>query len=137
MDPYAAPGADFAAEERADLPMVRYARMVLIGLAALNGLFAIGVPVLYGLIPMLDPSMDAEAVPVMIGVGLCGGLMVFGMGVVPMVAAVMGLNRGAKWGWILTVIIGALYVPSLCLPVGAFLLYAMLNEEVRKPFLDS
>ncbi|MCB9686431.1 MAG: hypothetical protein H6735_15425 [Alphaproteobacteria bacterium] len=45
-----------------------------------------------------------------------------------------GLKRGARWGWILTVLIGLLYTVSLCMPFGLALLYGMLNERTRKSY---
>jgi hypothetical protein len=82
----------------------------------------------------LDPTMD-PTFPIVFGVVmtlfslvLCGGF-----GLLNFVAAA-GLARGAKWGWILALVIGAMYLPSVCVPFGAILLYGMLNDRTRKLF---
>ena len=137
MDPYQTPGAVTSPEAaRADLPMVRYARVVLAALAALNGLFSLAIPPAYYAMAVYDPEIDPEFAPMMAAAGVCVALVVIVIAVVPMIAAAIGLARGAKWAWYVTVVVGAMYVPSLCLPVGAFLVYAMVNDEVRRAFLD-
>lgn len=55
------------------------------------------------------------------------------VGVLNFVAAA-GLKRGARWGWILTVLVGLLYTLSACMPFGLLLLYGMLNGRTRKSY---
>ena len=137
MEPFAPPGLiDESPEDaRANLRWVRYARYCLMAIAGINGLLAILVPIGYGAIAYFDPELGPEAAPFMAGVGgLCIAPIILVVGVLPSVAGIIGLNRGQFWGWLVTVVIGAMYAPSACLPVGAFLLYAMLNDEVRKAY---
>lgn len=136
MDAFQPPGAASVEEVRAQLPMVRYARIVLIVLAAFNGLVALAIPPAYYLIGSADPELGSDGATMMAAFGVCVSLGILAISVGPMVYAVYGLGRGQKAAWYVTVIVGALYVPSICLPVGGFLLYAMLNDEVRKAFLD-
>jgi MFS family permease len=135
MNPYAAPASFDRASTRGELPMVRYAAWCLYGIAGFNLLTALAVPVFYALIGLAedDPTMAV----VMGSVGLVVAAFIVVIAVLPLIAGAWGLRRGAKWAWFVTVIVGAMYAPSACLPIGAFLLYAMLNDEVRKAFLDN
>lgn len=136
MDPYTPTEQDVLEEARGDLPMVRNASYVLWFLGIVYFLIAVGYSLFFGAMPMLDPELGPEALPVFIGIaiGMFLFMMVF---TIPMFAAAIGLRRGKMWAWIITVCVGGLFAPSLCLPFGAFLLYAMLNEETRKAFLGN
>ena len=59
---------------------------------------------------------------------LCGGF-----GGLNIVAAI-GLGRRAYWGWLLALVVGAIYVPSGCLPFGAVIVYALLRADARLAF---
>ncbi|HHO49984.1 MAG TPA: hypothetical protein ENK18_03720 [Deltaproteobacteria bacterium] len=135
MMPYAAADPELTAYERSHLDLVRYARILLWVLASLNGAFAVLAPTLYTAAAYTDPQTDPQSTPALIIGGLCVALSVVTVGVLPLMIAAVGLGRGARWGWLLTILAGILYTPSLCLPVGVFLLYAMLNERVRAAFL--
>lgn len=50
-------------------------------------------------------------------------------------AAAWGLARGKRWAWTLSVILGALYAASICLPFGAVILYGLLRDKVRNLYL--
>jgi hypothetical protein len=49
-------------------------------------------------------------------------------------AAAVGLSRGAKWAFIATLVLAALYVTSICFPFGGVMLYALLRRDVRERF---
>ncbi len=46
-----------------------------------------------------------------------------------------GFARQAKWGWFVALVLGCIYAPSLCFPIGAVILYGCLNDRTRKTFL--
>lgn len=50
------------------------------------------------------------------------------------VVAVVGLRRRAKWGWFLSLVLGLIYLPSLCLPFGLAIFLPLLQAEVREAF---
>jgi hypothetical protein len=51
------------------------------------------------------------------------------------VAAGASLFTGRKWAWVLALVAGALWVSNLCcLPFGAYVLFALLIERVRKAY---
>lgn len=58
-----------------------------------------------------------------------------GFGVLNFVAA-RGLKQGARWAWILSLVLAAMYVSSACLPIGIVLLVGLLRTDVRQAFLD-
>ena len=49
---------------------------------------------------------------------------------VPEIAA-MGIRRRRFWGWVLSLILFGLYVPSLFMPLGAFGLWGLLDAGSR------
>jgi hypothetical protein len=75
--------------------------------------------------PLPDPFRTVVAVA---SLALCGGL-----GGLNIVAAI-GLGRRAYWGWLMALVVGAIYVPSGCLPFGAVIVYALLREDARLAF---
>ncbi len=127
MDPYA--------EQRRQLPWVRYSRWVLIGTAILQVVLAGIVGASYLGLAMLEARPDEELYA-LVAAGVCTPLALLVLGVLPAAAAAVGLGRGARWGWLVTIVVGVLNVfpCCLCLPVGGFLLYAMLNDETRGAF---
>ncbi len=62
------------------------------------------------------------------------GGVTFGIGAVHF-AAGWGFGRGAKWGWFGALILGAIWAPSACLPVGVAILYGCLNQRTRTRFI--
>lgn len=136
MDAYV--DSDIHAYERSQLPMVKYARWTLIGLAIVWGLVGLAVGI-GGVGAGFAEAMPIEEQLGYVLGGLCTAMVVVVLGVLPAVAAIVGLGRGARWGWIVTIVVGALnIVPCcMCLPVGAFLLFAMLNDEIRQAFQDT
>lgn len=117
------------------LPWVKYSRWILWFCGAMYVLIGIAMGVLIPFGIVADPTMDDDAGLV---VGGCFGAFSFalstGFGALNFLAA-SGLARRQKWAWIATVVIGAIYAPSICLPFGGALLYGMLNDEVRKAYL--
>jgi hypothetical protein len=82
-----------------------------------------------------DPALSSTArVAILAGMTLVSCTTGVGFGVFNLVTAA-GLGRGAKWAWFASVIIGAIYAPSCCLPFGAVVLHGMLNEKTRRLFL--
>lgn len=135
-DPYTPPAAelDAARPDVSRLEWVRYTRWTL--------WFCGGVYVLMGLV--MAPGFlwlsahDSEMqdmpswFPAFMGVFLF--VVCAGFGAVNLLAA-HGLGKGAKWGWILALVMGGIYAPSGCMPFGALILYGLLNERVRKVYL--
>ncbi|MEZ4236464.1 MAG: hypothetical protein R3F59_09955 [Myxococcota bacterium] len=82
-----------------------------------------------------DPNMSASVqVAILVGFSAVSCVAGVGMGVVNLVAA-WGLGQGGKWAWFVAVGLGALYLPSGCLPFGAVMLYSLVNEKTRRLFL--
>lgn len=83
---------------------------------------------------LLDPNMpEGLGIGMAVVFGLFTLVICGGFGLMNFVAA-SGLGRGAKWGWILTLVVGAIYLPSGCFPFGGILMYGMLNDRTRKLF---
>ena len=82
----------------------------------------------------LDPELpDAIAQPMGLGfaavsVLLCGGIAAAN------IATAIGLQRGAPWAWYAGVVLGGMYVASACMPLGAVLLWQLLQEPTRAAF---
>lgn len=122
-----------APEDEADLdylPWVERSRMVLnlVGAAYLL-LGLVGGPA-YGLLFSQDPTLPASFGYVMGGIVGCTGI---GMGLANFVAS-WGLGQRAKWAWIAAVVLGAMYLPSGCMPFGGLVLYGLLQDDSRKAF---
>src|SRR5688572_4224084 len=116
-------------------PWVNYSRYTLWFCGVAYVLLGIGLGPLMAAPLFLDPS-----IPEGMGTGLAIGFTLFslvlcgGFGLVNFVAA-SGLGRGAKWGWILSLVLGAIYLPTACLPFGGVLMFGMLNDRTRKLFM--
>jgi hypothetical protein len=120
--------------EWVDATWVGHAQSVLWFVGACYVLLGIVFMPLYGW--GMSQDMPPEVgVPFAIVTGLLGLVCCGGFGVVNFVAA-WGLGLRAKWAWILTLCLGAIYLTSACLPFGAVLLYAMLEDNGRKLFLE-
>jgi hypothetical protein len=99
-------------------------------------LLAGGAYVVLGLVlaPLMTFGMTAEdelPVGVAIAIGVVTFIFSAGFGVLNFVAA-RGLKNETKWGWILSIVIAAIYAPSICLPLGAIMLVGLLQDDVRK-----
>lgn len=138
MDEYRA-DADIYAYDRSQQPMVRYARLALMALVVLQVLLAFLVAAGFLGTAFFDQGQTEEEMIGLIAAGLCTPFTLVVLGVVPAALASVGLSRGAKWGWLLTIVVGVINIVPCCtcLPVGAFLLYAMLNDEVRQAFANA
>ena len=116
-------------------PWVSYTRYALWFCGVIYFLFGFTMGPLLGSLMMLDPTMPEGAATFMmvfmtvISLVICGGFAVLNF------IAAAGLARGAKWGWILAVVVGAIYLPSACVPFGAIIMYGMLNDRTRKLFM--
>ncbi len=122
-----------------ELPWIRYARTTLqiVGV----GYIVLGLataPLIYFSF-MSDPdiatTLGGAGPAIAISIAAFTLLFAVGLGALNFFAA-SGLRYGRKWSWFATLILGLLYVPSLCLPFGAILLYAMLQERVRTLYLS-
>lgn len=111
---------------------VRVARYTLIGVGICY--------LLVGVVASAGMFMKFQATKAPPALGLAVAAMIFvvsvAIGVANFVAA-SGLGSGKRWAWILTVVFGALYAPSICLPFGAVLLVAMLRAEVREAYMSA
>ena len=138
MDPFVPPRSDAEAtvypEDEYDGPWVKVSQAVLVGVGAIYVLLGVGVGAIYTLVPLMLAAEEPDAL-VMLPFGILMLLCCAGFGIVNMVAA-WGLGGRHKWGWILSLILGAMYLTSACMPFGAVLMYALLvDEPTRKLFL--
>lgn len=121
---------DAAAAQPPLSPWVRYCRFALVLTAAGYGVIGICA------IPLALFLAESDSGPPWFG-GLFGALafvVSVGFGIVNWLAA-RGLAERKRWGWILAVILGGIYAPSACLPIGALLLFGLLQKEVRDTYL--
>ena len=129
FDAYAAP--EFEPDERPIPPLVHAAQAVLLVFGVLYVLIGVGLGVLYGSLGFVDPELP----PVF---GVMMGLMMFvcsgGFGVA-MIASAVGLQARSKWAWVGALVVGGMFAGSACMPIGLFLLYAMLVEDTRRVYL--
>ena len=135
-NPYSASDADeFSSWEETllFLPWIGRVRITLMVIGLFNLLASVSVPVMYYFIGLND--MGHQGALMMAGFGVVVGLIVAVMGVVPAFVAAWGLGKGKKWAWFVALILGAMYVPSICFPVGGIILYGLLQDDVRKAFL--
>lgn len=136
-DSYAPPSTDDPGVAPVASPWVFRSQLTLGFCGVSYVLLGVGLPVLMTLPMMMDPSMPAEVAVLFGGIfGVVSLVMGVGIGLVNFAAA-WGLGRRAKWAWFLTVALGGLYAPSICLPFGAVLLYGMLDDTVRKAYLEA
>jgi uncharacterized membrane protein (DUF2068 family) len=45
------------------------------------------------------------------------------------------LSSARKWSWYVALVLSAMYVPGLCFPVGALMVYGLVQPDVRRRFL--
>ena len=107
-------------------PWVKWTRVCLIFV----GICYCALGIVFSPVIFLDPELPLAFQLFFVALLLLFGV---GIGIVNFVAA-WGLGRGAKWAWITTVILGATYAPSGCLPFGVLFLIAMLKTDVREAF---
>jgi hypothetical protein len=116
-------------------PWVLAARYILWFCGVSYLLIGLGCIGIFAAMPLLaEPSDDFPPLFVWIPFALLSLGLTVGVALVN-VAAAVGLGRGRRWAWIVTLILGATYAPSACLPFGAVLLYAMLNDRTRRRYL--
>lgn len=115
-------------------PWVGRSRLVLWFCGAMYLLLGVVLGVLFPLGSLADSSSEAPPMVVAVVMGVLMFLVSAGWGLFNFVVA-WGLGRGARWAWICGVIIGGIYAPSICLPLGAVLLYGLLNDATRKAYM--
>ena len=119
------------------LPYMGWARIALWVAGAFYGLLGLAMPPLLYLSFTMDPELQGEAFAPWFGAGfgvfglLCSG----GIGALN-VAVAVGLGRGSKWAWFGGLILGGIYLPSICLPFGVVIFLALLQTEARGLYLD-
>lgn len=116
-------------------PWVNYSRWVLWFCGIVYLFLGVVTGPLYGIALMDDPNVSSTfAIGMAVGLGLVFLIVCGGVGLVNLLVAI-GLGRGAKWAWYGAVVLGGLYMPSLCCLFGGLLLYGMLNDRTRSLFL--
>jgi hypothetical protein len=117
-------------------PWVGHCRLILFFTGACYVFLGLALGALFAFTPVLAES-GGDPPPPAFGwfMGAVMALFCSGFGAMNFVAA-WGLGRGEKWGWVIGLILGAMYAPSICLPIGALLLYGLLNERTRRRFLS-
>lgn len=118
---------------RGDLPLVKLASWILAAVGLIYILLGALMAVTYVGLGLAAAQGEEQVFLVVMGLGMGAFCAAFG---VPMVAAAVGLRRGDFWAWVIAVIVGGMFAPSICLPIGALLLYAMLVQETREAFLN-
>ncbi|TNE91864.1 MAG: hypothetical protein EP330_03960 [Deltaproteobacteria bacterium] len=124
-----------------DLPWVRRVALMLNLLGVLQLLGVLGMFAAAALMsapatgdPMLDAQLAEQMLPMRIMYGVMGTCCSLPFAVLHFVAA-SNLSGAKKWAWFLSLILSALYVPSLCFPVGALMVFGLVQEDVRRRFL--
>lgn len=134
-DPYAAPGSGVLAAGPAEAPpdgLLTAARFTL----GFVGLCYVGIG--FGMGPFVLAMDSGSSDPMPLGlkiafvlVGLLVGLVVAAFNFL----AAWGLGRTRRWAWLLALVLGAIYLPSACLPFGAVIVAALVRDPVRKAYL--
>ena len=135
--PYEPPAGDMA-RPPLDRPTEDPHLVITAVLLLLYGAPMVGLAVLFPPVGVIggfvDPEMaDVPAAPLLMGgIGCIEGLCIGLFGAL-YVAAAAGLFGGRKWGWVVALISIALWLTSpCCLPFGAYALFALLRENVRR-----
>lgn len=112
---------------------VERARGVLHVLGSGMLLFGLFFPLIYGGTALADPTLDPVGVELLLVFGLMGLMCTWSLAA-PLFLVARGLGQGARWAWLSCMLIGVFCIPSIGMPIGVFLLYAMLQEPVREAF---
>ncbi len=91
----------------------------------------LGLVSLLMVVPLMLEGGEGIVVGLIMGVfmlAICGGIAAVNF------VAAWGLGARKKWAWIVTIILGALYAPTGCLPLGVLLLYAMLRSGFKEAY---
>lgn len=116
------------------LPWVKWARYCLVFAGICYVIIGFASPLVWYSVPpeaRVEPTVQYILIG---GIGLTA-LISLVIGALNFVAA-RGLVNGRKWAWFLSLVIGAIYAPSACLPLGVVILYGLLREDTRTLFLD-
>lgn len=111
---------------------VRWSRYLLMLIGVGYILIGLGIAISFLLrdVPEVEGGAPTWIYPLSGGVGgCCTGVF----GIFNFVAA-NGLSNGRKWAWYLSILLGAMYVPSCCLPFGALIVYGLLRDTTRARF---
>ena len=130
-DVFDAPGAEGQTYEG---PWIWVSQGVLVFTGGCYLLMGVGFGGVYTFLPLMVAPDDPEIlvmVPFGILIGLIG-VLIAGVNF----AAAWGLGARKMWGYVMALIMAALYLPSGCMPFGAVLAYGLLiDEPTRKQFL--
>lgn len=80
-----------------------------------------------------DPGSPPMPAAVQLGFSILIVVICLGVALLNCLAA-FGLARRAKWAWFLSVILGVMYAPSLCMPFGLAILLPLFSEKTRAAF---
>ena len=115
-------------------PWIRVNQAVLLFIGAIYLIFGVFLGGIYTILPLVLMADEPDAI-VMLPVGILMFVCCGGVGILNLVAA-WGLGAHKMWGWVLSLILGAMYIGSACMPFGAVLLYGLvIDEPTRKVFL--
>ncbi len=96
----------------------------------LYGLIALGSAALLLLFPLLKISPSSEDGIVLILMAILMSIMSVGI-IIFNEVVINSLKKGRFWAWIAGVCISGLYIPSIFLPLGIFMLLALIDDEMR------
>jgi len=119
----------------ADFPWVQYTRYTLIFTGIAYVVLGMAIGPLFFFMSQLEKNSEEFPPGLAILLGVISFFFCAAFGAVNFVAS-YGLRTGRKWGWIMSVIIGGLYAPSGCMLFGVLILYGMLNDPVRRFYMD-
>ena len=116
--------------------ILKFAQWTLWFCGAMYILLGLGLVLAFSLPLVIASSQQSGAeggivmaiVMALVMFAVCGGIAAANF------AAAWGLGKRKGWAWVLTLIIGALYAPSGCMPLGALLLYAMLRTGFKDAY---
>lgn len=109
-------------------------RQFIISLRVSSGIYAliaIGATLLCCLLPLLDVDMGSEDGIVMIIMGIIMAIMSIGI-VIFNEFIIHFIKKGAFWAWVAGLCMAGLYIPSIFLPLGIFMLLGLIDPETNE-----
>jgi hypothetical protein len=108
-------------------------RGVLIFSGVAYALLGLVMPLVFFSVSAFDPPDSPTWL--LWGISAFSFVVCAGFGALNFVAA-WGLDRETKWGWIVSLVLAAMYAPSGCFPLGVLMLIGLLQDDVRKTCLQ-
>lgn len=121
-------------EEIAADGWIRAVRYTLIGTGLCYALGILTAPVMV-IRTLNDSRAEDKQIGFAIGMAATIALVCAGAAALNFVGA-YGLRNGKMWGWVIGLIVGAIYAPSACFPFGVLILYGLLRERSRGFYLN-